>query len=810
MLEARELAPVPEPLLGSKPGLPRWRRSFNRAAEPQIFFPAIALLVLAVIWGTTMNLLELERASAERTMTASAIELLDTYEAHVLRNLREIDHTLKVVKFAYEAGGDPGVLVALKKKGLLPPELLFAITIANRDGQVVASTRSPDLVYVGVDLYEHHLRTEELHMSRPRQDLRTGEWKLDFSRPLIARDRRFAGIVSLSVDAAYFVSDYERNKLGAQGLLGLVGSDDGIFRVRRTGEAIISGDAVRHPAFNVRQPEELTLARGEDGWDGVDRVSTLRQIHAFPVALVVGLSRNEQLAPVRANEGAYVLRAVIASVLLLLLIGGVGRMSWKLAQTARRENEANLAHAERIHDLAYRDALTNLPNRAFFSNTLEQSINQARRYGRTLAVLFLDLDRFKQINDTLGHQAGDRFLREVARRLQLCLRETDTVARFGGDEFVVLLPECEEQKYVDTVAQKLLAEVAQPFPLLDQSVTGTASIGIAIYPRDGHDEQTLMKYADAAMYHAKDQGKNNFQYYSSRLQANSLNRLRLETSLRLALERGELELHYQPKVDLETNLMTGMEALMRWESGEHGPVSPVDFIPIAEETGLIAPLGRWALETACVHNAMWQKQGLSGVCVAVNLSARQFTDDRLLDDVRLVLEKTGLDPRFLELEITESMLMLNVRKAIRTLSALSEMQVRLAIDDFGTGYSSLSNLKRFPLNTLKIDRSFISALPNDVEDRVITNAIVGMAKALSLTVVAEGVETQDQADYLRKQGCDEYQGYYFSQPVPADDFAGLLRAQAACGLSVIPVQRPVRSLPLLAERRRKNQQQGKP
>ncbi|MGQ0752873.1 MAG: putative bifunctional diguanylate cyclase/phosphodiesterase, partial [Betaproteobacteria bacterium] len=403
----------------------------------------------------------------------------------------------------------------------------------------------------------------------------------------------------------------------------------------------------------------------------------------------------------------------------------------------------------------------------------------------------LDIDRFKYINDTYGHQAGDQVLLTLAKKLRLCLRESDTVARFGGDEFVALLREFEEEKYLATVAQKLLDVVSEPFLCHGQALVLTGSIGIAIFPRHGQDEQTLMRCADVAMYHAKNEGRNNSQFYATTLQLNSLKRLKLENSLRRAMERNELELHYQPKINIASGRITSTEALLRWNS-ESGMVSPAEFIPIAEETGLVVQIGRWALKTACAQSVSWQAEGLSPVCVAVNLSARQFSEGDLVDDVSTILKETKLDPRLLELEITESLLMQNLDRAIRVLSSLSKMGIRLAIDDFGTGYSSLSNLKRFPLTTLKIDRAFISDLPHDRDDCLITEAIVGMGKSLSMTVVAEGVETEKQMAFLRSHGCDEFQGHYFSKAIPADGFADLLRKQMALPAKLTPISRSAR------------------
>ena len=431
----------------------------------------------------------------------------------------------------------------------------------------------------------------------------------------------------------------------------------------------------------------------------------------------------------------------------------------------------------RIDYLASHDALTGLPNRAMFSEVLNVAIQTAKRYERMFAVMFIDLDRFKLINDSLGHDAGDVLLKEMAGRLKGCLRASDVVARLGGDEFVILVQELNEAAQVVAVARKILAAAMKPFTLLGQECRVTASIGISSYPSDARDEPTLMKNADIAMYYAKEEGKNNFQFYSGEIQTQSLERLTLETNLRRALERNEFSLHYQAKVDLKTGRINGVEALLRWYSPELGHVSPAKVIPIAEETGLIVSLGKWVLKTACAQNVAWQREGLPPVCMAVNLSARQFSDPFLLQDIGDVLRDTGMDPRLLELEITEGMVIQHPDKAIQLLRDIKALGVRLAIDDFGTGYSSLGQLKHFPIDTLKVDRSFIRDIPNDSEDRAITEAIIAMGKTLSLTVVAEGVETAEQERFLREHACDEMQGYYFSKPVAAPQFADLMRRQ---------------------------------
>lgn len=439
-----------------------------------------------------------------------------------------------------------------------------------------------------------------------------------------------------------------------------------------------------------------------------------------------------------------------------------------------REAERKRAE-ERIQYLATHDALTGLPNRAMFSQVLNLAIESAARYRRTFAVMFLDLDRFKIINDTLGHAAGDELLNETSSRLKSCLRASDVVARLGGDEFVVLVQEVSEITQVGTVARNILSAITMPVVLSGQECRVTVSIGISMYPGDAHDEKGLMKNADIAMYLAKEEGKNNFQFYSKDIRAQSLERLTIETNLRRALDQDEFALYYQPKVDFASGVITGVEALLRWHNPELGAVAPSRFIPIAEETGLIVPIGTWVLRTACARNVAWQQEGLAPISMAVNLSARQFNDKDLLADITATLNATGMAPELLELEITEGMVISNPERAIKLLTAIKSMGIRLAIDDFGTGYSSLGQLKRFPIDILKVDRSFIREIPRNNEDTAITQAIIAMGKTLDLTVVAEGVESEEQETFLRKHACDQMQGYHFSKPLPHQELAELLR-----------------------------------
>jgi diguanylate cyclase (GGDEF)-like protein len=752
-------------------------RGLGRATEPQILFPLIAVFLLAAIWGTTFGVIRVKLSAAEHTAAVSSRELLGTYEAQVVRALREIDQALNLVKSWPEREASHHTLVDLKDKGLLPPDLLFVVSITDVKGTIVESTRPPEKLNIAdQDTFRKQRDGEDFFIGQlPRGP--TGEAKLQFSRRLNASNGTFDGVVIVAVDANYFVSDYDLSKLGKHGVLGLLGAD-GVFRVRRTGDSVFSGEALDYISAVAGADAESDATVSTSRWDGVRRWTGARELYGFPLAVLVGLSVDEQMAIAHVQARAYVGWATLGSFLVVILTGLLGRMSWQLAQGRLRESEFKLVHAQRVEYLAYHDGLTGLPNRSMFSKLLSQSISEAHRYQRRLAVAFLDLDRFKKINDTLGHEAGDQLLQEVAIRLKGCIRDSDTVARLGGDEFVVLLPELGDGKYAATVAQKILSVIAKPFSLIGQEFRVTASIGIGTYPQDGLDEQTLTKNADIAMYQAKAEGKNNFQFYSEKLNANSLERLTLESSLRHALERGEFRIHYQAKRDIATGRITGMEALLRWQHPDLGTVAPMQFIPVADETGLIIPIGKWVLKTVCLQSVAWRQQGLPALSIAVNLTARQFVDESLLADVAAILTATGMDPHLLEIELTEGLLMNDVDNTLRILTGLKALGIRIAIDDFGTGYSSLATLQRFPLDTIKIDRSFLRDLTGAPENSGLADAIIAMGKSLSLTVVAQGVETGEQADFLRTHACDELQGFYFKKPLPADEFTQLLRGQA--------------------------------
>jgi diguanylate cyclase (GGDEF)-like protein len=499
--------------------------------------------------------------------------------------------------------------------------------------------------------------------------------------------------------------------------------------------------------------------------------ATIRRVQAVVQGLLAAEDAElaARTAQSRRSSDLSVITAAVATLFNLGLLGIVILL-------ARREIKERRQAEEVVKFAATHDPLTGLPNRVLLAERVNRAVAAAKNEGRSTAVLFIDLDRFKNINDALGHEAGDRLLQNVADRLVRCVRRSDTVARQGGDEFVVLIETFQTPRDLIQVAEKILAEVAGPMTVYGKEFQVTASVGISTFPADGEDLRALLKNADMAMYRAKQQG-NAYQFYARQMSAHSVERLELEAALRQALERDELRLHYQPKVDARTGRVTGIECLLRWQHPTLGIVQPDQLVPLAEETGLIVPIGKWALRTACLQARAWAGQGLPLFRMAVNLSARQFMSATLLDDVMETLADTGMNPHLIEFEVTESMMMREPEEAVKLLRNLKAIGVRLTIDDFGTGYSSLAYLKRLPIDCVKIDASFIRGIPVDASDVAITETVIAMSRSLGLKVVAEGVETRDQARFLEQQGCDEMQGFYFSRPLPAERLAAYLRQE---------------------------------
>jgi diguanylate cyclase (GGDEF)-like protein/PAS domain S-box-containing protein len=501
---------------------------------------------------------------------------------------------------------------------------------------------------------------------------------------------------------------------------------------------IPEGFAERLIADSLRSPED---ALAQQIGTGIELSGRRRDGSEFPIEIM--------LSPLESAEGILV-TAAIRDI------------------TTRKKAEAQMIHASE-HDF-----LTGLPNRMLLNDRVNQAIRLAERYSRKLAVLFLDLDGFKHINDSLGHPVGDKLLQSVAKRLVDCVRGSDTVSRQGGDEFVVLLSEEEHLEDAATTVRRMLDAVGEAHSIDQHDLHVTSCVGVSVYPNDGLDAETLIKNADTAMYQAKENGPQTYQFFESAMNVRAVQRQGIEESLRRALERKELTLHYQPKINLRTGETTGAEALIRWTHPTRGRVSPAQFIPVAEACGLILPIGNWVLREACQQARAWVDAGLPFGTMAVNISAMQLREKTFLDTVFTILEDTGLDPRSLELELTESVLMKHAESTASILKTLRNSGVQLAVDDFGTGYSSLSYLRKFPIDALKIDQSFVRQITTVPDETIIVEAVISMGRSLKLRVVAEGVETQDQLAFLQAHQCDEAQGYYFSRPVPPHQFAGML------------------------------------
>jgi diguanylate cyclase (GGDEF)-like protein/PAS domain S-box-containing protein len=895
------------------------RRLFGRlgkALDTHVALPLFALLPLAAIWAATFHFIDVERAAAVNAARDATREQLDTYEAQMARNLTAIDQTLKVVKYSVEMNGARAALPALRAQGLLPPALVFQVSVADRDGRIVDS--NPQVPWMEVS----HAAYFSLHaagtggtvlVSTASGDAARREPHLHFTRRIDDDAGRFAGIVIVEVDPGYFTSSYERSRAGERGLLALVGNE-GSAHVVRIGDKVSWGErfaidgladdpAAPHPA-----PDSAAMRPRPTAPDGVARYAGARHLHGFPLTAVVGLSADEQMAPFEQHRATYLAAALAASALLVCVVALVSAWSWQLARARSRErraqetylaaSEASLdavfvlraaagadgrvsdfivedtnSHAEhimgfsraaargrqlaallpntrrngmfeelvrvytgrtvleadwlaangpaagrwlhrrfvpveggvvamvrditerklaeeRIRHMAHHDELTGLPNRSLIRDRLEQAVAQARRGGGHLALAFIDLDGFKLVNDGLGHNAGDELLQVIGRRMAACLGPGDTLGRLGGDEFVILLPDVADSPLaVSPVLEQVRQSVMQPVPIGDQTVQVSCSMGVVMFPRDGDDPTTLMMNADAAMYRAKDLGSNNFQFYAREMNDRLEAKLALLEGLRKALDAtladvsadaapaGRFHLLYQPKVDLRSGRIFGVEALIRWQHPEHGTVAPLQFIALAEQSGLIVDLGEWVVRSACRQAAAWRAAGLGPLVVSVNVSARQFEERHLVARVANALRDAGLPPEALELEVTESLLMRDLTQALERMGELKAMGVSLSIDDFGTGYSSLSALKSFPIGTLKIDKSFVRDLAHSADDQAIALAVISLGHRLHLRVIAEGVETEAQRDFLRAHDCDEMQGYLFSPPVPAERIGAMLQSQ---------------------------------
>jgi diguanylate cyclase (GGDEF)-like protein len=536
---------------------------------------------------------------------------------------------------------------------------------------------------------------------------------------------------------------------------------------------------------------DITFRESFDAWEGgishrniIASYVPVRVLDTAPVEAVMEIYSDVTTLVERMERSLWrILGGVVAVLALVCLVGvWILRRYHRLLQAQEAER---LSQEERIRHQAYHDTLTGLPNRASFTEHLSEALRRVKRGQRLLALMFVDLDQFKRVNDSLGHDAGDRLLRVVAERIRRCVRETDLLFRMGGDEFTVILEDVHGPEEAAMVSQRVLEAVREPLQLLHHELSVTVSVGIAMYPRDDAGGERLVKSADTAMYRAKELGRNRYAFFAPEMNERVESQLLMEAALRRALKNGEFRLHYQPRVSAATGRVTGVEALLRWAQPGAGLVEPARFIPALEETGLIVPVGAWVLAEACRQAAQWRREGLGPLRVSVNLSSRQFRSDTLAGTVSSALQASGLDAQHLEVELTESLLVENTEQAMEVMGRLKAIGVAISIDDFGTGYSSLGYLKRFPIDSLKIDRSFVRDLANSRKDAAIVEAIAALAQNLGIGLVAEGVEEPHQAEFLRARYCTELQGYLFGRPMPAEAIAESVQRPVAPALRVV-------------------------
>jgi diguanylate cyclase (GGDEF)-like protein len=787
----------------------------------------LILLLLTSNAALVLNLREAELLDEEERL--STISLILAEQAN--RSFESVDLVIRSVADGIAAEGvtdaasfdrimaGQNIHLLLQAKISGTPQL-DAVTVLNSEGKLINFSRrgsvpsldASDTAYFRVLKDDPHLQA---YITEPVQNRGMGAWTIFLARRVNGPFGEFLGVVLGSIQMQYFEDFYRAIELRDSSTIALLRLD-GITLVR-----FPRSDTVGKKFFGaehlLRGGVSATL-REASPIDGLMRIKAAHLVANYPLLTIATNTEDAALADWRGMARLVTLGTSGCAISIAVAGFAFGRQWKHRARLADSQAELRLqelraaamraaaevaeAAALQVAHSAEHDFLTGLPNRMLLNDRVSQAIALARRHKKHAAVLFLDLDGFKHINDSLGHGVGDKLLQSISTRLVACVRSSDTVSRQGGDEFVVLLSEVEESEDaaiaatrivhamagthsidqydvhldVATAAGRMLQAVAEPHFVDHHNLHVTASIGVSVYPDDGVDAETLIKNADTAMYQAKENGRQSFQFFKPAMNIRAVERQSIEADLRHALQRQEFTLHYQPKINLRTGAITGAEALIRWTHPTRGLIPPLQFIPIAEDSGLILPIGAWVLREACTQAQAWVDAGLAAMTLAVNVSAMELRNENFLENLFAILGETDLDPRLLELELTESILMKHPESAISILQSLREVGIQVAMDDFGTGYSSLSYLRKFPLDALKIDQSFVRQISAAGEDTAIITAVIGMAQSLNLRVIAEGVETREEVEFLRARHCDEAQGYYFSRPVPAEEFAKLLRA----------------------------------
>ncbi len=733
--------------------------------------PLLGLALLALLWAVIITRLQVEKETAYREANASAAILSAALEQHTLKAIHQVDQITRFVKYEFEKAPDQFDLRRTIEHGLVQSDTLEQVSLIDKNGKLVATTAQADPKPIDLSDREHFLvhkreDDDQLYISTPVLGRVTNHWTLQFSRRLNYPDGSFAGVVVVAEDPSYFTNDFYNNAaIGKNGVISVV-SDSGVVLARHTGSTPQTPGSFS-AAGNYPAGRHVSGVY-EDPIDGVTRIVSYRHIDGYPLGVLVGLSEEDELADYHHMSNVYLL---MGCFITLAMIAFFGVATGLISKLLGRERE--------MIDLVEFDLLTHLPNRYQTVKILHHEVGLPDNVGH-LALLYIDLDNFKTVNDTLGHNAGDSVLQMTAIRLRDTVGDAGMLARIGGDEFVVVMRGDHVEEAATRLAEAIDRMLREPFDLHGSAFVLHASIGIALHTIADESEVDLLKKADLAMYSAKDAGKGCYAFYSPALAHRADHLMKWEQQLRVALAEGQLFLAYQPKIDLSQRCITGFEALVRWDHPQQGLIAAGDFIPVAESTGLIVPIGDFVLESACRQLGLWQRQGYSSLSLAVNISSVQFWRGDILDTVGRCLRDFNIPPYKLELEITETAMMEYPDLVSEKIFALKRLGVRIALDDFGTGYSSLSYLNRFAVDTLKVDRSFIQAIPHDRSVCVMVSAIIGLARSLGLTVVVEGTETEEQIAWLSTLGRIEAQGFLFSRPVPAGEIAALIERFGVC------------------------------
>jgi diguanylate cyclase (GGDEF)-like protein len=738
------------------------RKSWVRALNQGSTF--LGLAMIALVWLGLDFHLKAELATVQSDAIQNAGNLSRAFEEHLVRTLKDVDHTLQIVRNAYARDPANFELIRWSNEEHALEGPTIQVAILSPDGLIQQSTAGPQSTGVDVSDREHfrvHIKAIEdnLFISKPVIGRATGKASIQLSRRITLPDGSFGGVILVSLDPGHFTHFYDSINIGRDGAIRVVGTD-GVVRAVGSAEGV-------EPEYLGASLENSTLLKraktAPSGWyftsstrnDGIRRLIFYRVVDQLPLIVTVGLGEKETFGAVTVKESAYRLAAVIITLLVLIVMALSVRDRMRLERTGKQ-----------LQLQARQDALTGLPNRLLFLERLDYAAARVGDAEGQFTVLMLDLDRFKAINDTLGHGSGDELLRTVAQRLRSCTQPQDTVARLGGDEFAILqVSAIDQSASAVALASEVINALSRPYNLDGQEVVIGTSIGIAAAPEHGTTSEGLLARADLALYQSKLTGRNDYCFFETSMESKARQRRAIEGDLRYALRRNEFELHYQPVFSIATRTCSGMEALLRWRRPSGEIVPPSEFIPIAEDIGLISSIGEWVLRTACSDAIVWP----SDIALAVNLSPVQFGKGDLKDVVLGALRNSGLPPHRLELEITESVLLKGSEDNIRTLTSLKALGVNIVLDDFGTGYSSLTYLSMFAFSKVKIDRSFVSEMSERPDCAAIVCSIINLGQNLNMATVAEGVETERQLTMLRAAGCSQAQGYLFSRPVPVTE-----------------------------------------